>query len=214
MLVGFVGLMSSGKGTAGEILQLEYGFNPDSFAAAVKDASAAIFGWPREMLEGNTERSRAFRETPDPYWSQVMGRPYTPREALQKMGTEAGRNVFHPDLWVHSLKRRVATSPHPRTVITDVRFPNEIEAIINIGGKVIVIERGDKPAHYDEALSVNQASDWSGKVQTLPLHPGIHYSEWAWIGHHSLRTKIKNDGSTEELEEKIVKTLGLHQTSV
>jgi len=213
MLVGFVGLIGSGKGTAGELL-IKHGFVPDSFAKPVKDAVAALFNWPRHLLEGDTVESRAFREQPDAYWSLVMGRPYTPREALQKMGTEVGRNSFHPDLWVKTLEKRVRYSPHPNIVITDVRFPNEIEAIRNQGGRVIVIERGVKPPHYDDALASNQLTHWNGQLQHLPKFPDKHYSEWAWIGHPMLRERIKNDGTVEELEQQLVLALGLHQNKV
>lgn len=213
MLVGFVGLIGSGKGTAGELL-VKHGFHADSFAAPVKDAVAALFNWSRPLLEGDTEQSRAFREQPDAYWSLVMGRPYTPREALQKMGTEVGRNQFHADLWVKCLEKRTKYSQHPHTVITDVRFPNEIESLITMGGRVIVIERGVKPAHFDDALASNQLTHWNGSMQHLPNFPDKHYSEWAWIGHPMLRERIKNDGSVEELEQQLVAALGLHQISV
>lgn len=212
MLVGFVGLIGSGKGTAGEILRDKYHFKADSFAAPVKDAVAALFNWPRHLLEGDTKESRAFREEPDAYWSLIMGRQYTPREALQKMGTEVGRNQFHKDLWVKCLEKRVRYATC-NIVITDVRFPNEIEALINQGGRVIVIERGPKPEHYDEALSVNQTSNWTGFAQILPNYPH-HYSEWAWIGHPLLKERIKNDGTVEELEQQLVTALSLQELKV
>jgi hypothetical protein len=213
MLVGFVGLIGSGKGTAGEILVKKYGFKPDSFAAPVKDAVAALFAWPRHLLEGDTTESRAFREEPDAYWSLVMGRQYTPREALQKMGTEVGRNFYHRDLWVRSLELRVRRATTD-VVITDVRFPNEVDAIINQGGRVIVIERGPKPEHYDEALETNRNQKWSGVNQTLAHHSGIHYSEWAWIGYPLLKERIKNDGSVEELEQQLVTALSLQNNTL
>lgn len=215
MLVGFVGLMGSGKGTAGDILRDKYNFTPESFAKPVKDAVAPIFGWNRSLLEGDTAASRAFREEPDAYWSKVFGRPYTPREALQRMGTECGRNQLHPDVWVHSLLKRV-TYDQKDYVITDVRFPNEIVALQGIGATIIVVERGDKPAYWNEALKMNQFHNWNigTDYQTLPFESGIHYSEWAWIGHPSLSVVIQNDGSVEELDKKIRNALQLAKPSV
>ena len=42
-----------------------------------------MFGWDREMLEGDTEESRDWREKVDPYWSTETGNPITPRLILQ-----------------------------------------------------------------------------------------------------------------------------------
>jgi len=87
MIIGFVGFIGSGKGTVADILTHKYGFNKESFANAVKDACAAIFLWDRKMLEGDTKESREWRETPDPWWSEKLGREFSPRLALQLMGT-------------------------------------------------------------------------------------------------------------------------------
>ena len=122
MIIGLVGFIGSGKGTVGEILE-QKGFVKDSFAKPLKDACSVIFGWPREMLEGDTEVSRKWREEPDVFWSEKFGKTFSPRLALQLMGTEAGRNVFHKDIWVTSLLNR---SKGKDVVVTDVRFKNEI----------------------------------------------------------------------------------------
>ncbi len=61
MIVGLVGFIGSGKGTVGDILE-QKGFIKDSFAKPLKDACSVMFGWPREMLEGDTEVSRKWRD--------------------------------------------------------------------------------------------------------------------------------------------------------
>jgi hypothetical protein len=50
---------------------------------------------------------------------------------MQTLGTEWGRNLIADDLWVKSAIRRAGDL---RTVITDVRFPNEMEAVVAAGG--------------------------------------------------------------------------------
>lgn len=97
------------------------------------------------MVEGATPDSRAWRERPDPYWSKAFGYDLLPREVLQKFGTESMRNVFHDDIWVRSLMRRIETSSHSKFVISDVRFQNEVAAIRQLGGIVIRIRRGPEP---------------------------------------------------------------------
>ena len=47
MIVGLVGFIGSGKGTAGDILK-DFGFQQISFAGGVKDIAAVMFDWPRD----------------------------------------------------------------------------------------------------------------------------------------------------------------------
>lgn len=58
IIIGLCGAQGAGKDTVGEILINEYGFHKLSFASALKDMLAALFSWPRELLEGDTEESR------------------------------------------------------------------------------------------------------------------------------------------------------------
>ena len=73
MIIGLIGFIGSGKGTAADILVKNHYFNKLSFADAVKDATSAIFGWPRHLLEGDTDESRAWREQKDERWSERVG---------------------------------------------------------------------------------------------------------------------------------------------
>jgi len=198
MVVGLVGFIGSGKGTAGDILT-KIGFQKHSFAGPLKDAVSVIFGWDREMLEGETKESRAWREQPDEFWSKVMGRPYTPREALQKMGTEAGRNIFHNDLWIEALQRRIKGN----TVITDVRFQNEMQFVKKNGGIIIEIARGTAPDWYDTARLANEGSL---KDIVAMKQYGIHESEWKWIGQ-GIDYVIHNDGTIGDLKKNLANVL-------
>jgi len=209
-IVGFVGFIGSGKGSAGDIL-VKWGYKRDAFANPVKDACAAIFGWPRALLEGDTPQSRAFREEPDAFWSQVVGRDFTPREALQKMGTEAGRNVYHSDLWTKALERRILAlqdeDEKVNVVVTDVRFNNEAKMIRELGGYVVEIQRGTPPEWYGYALELNEDNNWDGTVQKMDAYPHIHYSEFAWVGSPEITHTIQNDGDLKDLERELTKLL-------
>jgi len=200
MIIGLVGNIGAGKGTVADIFTGQHNFEKESFANAVKDAIAPIFGWDRHMLEGDTLESREWRETPDPWWSAKIGKPFSPRHALQLMGTESGRNVFHSDLWVFSLLRRVSLADN--YVIADVRFPNEIDLIREAGGRVFAVSRGPRPVWYDVALAYNQMTNWDGSMQKMDKYPDVHYSEWAWIGK-SVDGSITNNGTVGELQELI-----------
>lgn len=194
-VLGLCGFAGSGKGTVADILVQRYSFKKISFADGVKDATAAIFHWPRHLLEGDTEESRLFREQPDKWWSDKFGYDVTPRYMLQLMGTEAGRNVFHEDVWIHALDRRLEDGIN--YVIPDVRFHNEME-MVRRKGYVVLTLRGELPEWYGTAVDVNIADCPASAMDKY----NIHYSEWAHIGHHVDFT-IYNDGTLAELEQMV-----------
>jgi len=195
MIIGLVGFIGSGKGTVGDLL-VEQGFIKDSFAKPLKDAVAVMFGWPRELLEGDTEVSRSWREKSDSYWSEKFGYEFTPRLALQLMGTEAGRNVFHQDLWVISLLNRAKNKD---VVVTDVRFQNEIKYIQDNNGVVVRVKRGPEPVWYYLAEDANRG--FSSATMGMS-NMGIHKSEWDWIGSE-FNYVIDNNSTLQDLGNEV-----------
>jgi hypothetical protein len=202
-VVGFVGFIGSGKGAAGDIL-CERGYVKESFAKGVKDVAAHMFGWNRHLLEGDTDTSRQWRETPDTFWSEKFGRDFTPREALQKMGTEVGRDVFHQDFWVLQMENRLRFHDNP-IVITDVRFPNEIDWIRKVGGKVFEIQRGSIPPWYKLLMATYPEKDKLTRW-TMMSDYDVHFSEWAWVGC-KMDATIKNNGTLEDLTSAIERVI-------
>lgn len=202
MIVGLLGFIGSGKGTAGDILK-DMGFTPVSFAKGVKDVTAEMFGWPRHLLEGDTQVSREWREQPDKFWSAEFGKSFTPRYALQLMGTEVGREIFHEDFWVIKLKKFIQDNPNQNYVITDVRFQNELDFVHTMQGTTIEIERNVPPHWYSVATQANRGDH---KAETFMLESGVHESEWRWIGG-DIDHKILNSGTVDELKENLKKCL-------
>jgi hypothetical protein len=202
MIVGLLGFIGSGKGTAGDILK-GLTFQQVSFAKGVKDVAAEMFDWPRHLLEGDTEESREWREEPDEFWSKELGKTFTPRLALQLMGTEVGRDVFHKDFWVIKLKNYMKNNYGKNFVITDVRFENEIEFIRKQGGILIEVQRGKQPVWYNDM--VNNIHDEEFRIKLMEKF-GIHPSEWQWVGHE-IDYKIQNEGTLEDLQINLIKCL-------
>lgn len=199
MIIGITGFIGSGKDTAAAYLVQEFGFRRDSFAATLKDAVAAVFGWDRELLEGRTKHAREWREQVDPWWAERLNMPeLTPRLALQLWGTEVCRKSFHDDIWIASLEARLRNSKD-NIVISDCRFPNEIKAIKNAGGIVVCVERGIIPHWYDIALQANRgvtsASKWLADER-------IHASETAWVGTN-FDYILDNNGTVDDLYNRI-----------
>jgi hypothetical protein len=208
MIIGIVGFAGSGKDTVGDILVDNFGFKRDSFAKPLKDACAIIFGWDRTKLEGATKEDRAWREIPDEYWSEVFNKPFTPRLALQLMGTEACRRTFGEPIWTASLIRRVQSDPLHNYVITDVRFQNELSALSDSGALIVRVKRGEEPAYFNDAFNYNfDRYLWKDGV-LQPRKPDslkdIHQSEWDWIGSPFVMNIIDNCGTLDELKEKVL----------
>jgi len=181
MLIGVVGLIGSGKDTVSKRLEQKHGFRRDSFAKSLKDAVSAMFNWDREMLEGNGEDSRRWREQPDEFWSKKFGKTVTPRWVLQHFGTEVMRQHMHDAIWIDSCLSRYDGRP---TVISDTRFQNELKTIKENKGQIILVKRGELPTR-------EQMQD-----------KGAHKSEWDWMGW-KFDHVIDNDGTKEDLYKKV-----------
>lgn len=202
MIIGILGSIGSGKNTVANILVEQHGFVRYSFAGTLKDATASIFGWPRTLLEGDTEQSRVWRETPDEWWAAKLGiAGFTPRLALQLLGTEVFRNHFHKDIWIDSLLYQLEARPTTNAVISDARFPNEIAAIQNAGGVLIQVERGPKPDWWEIAVRAYNG-DTHCEQMMLSAHSHIHQSEWRWVGCHPWQI-IRNDGNLQDLHNSV-----------
>lgn len=187
MIIGICGLIGSGKDTIADYLQNIHQFRRESFAHALKDGVAQIFGWDRELLEGRTKESRHWREQVDSWWAERLKMPnLTPRHVLQVWGTEVARRSFHDDIWIAALENKLRKTTDD-VVISDCRFPNEIKSIRNAGGIVVRVVRGPEPDWYDAAVSVNRGpegnSTWSLSLTQLEKY-NVHASETAWIGTH------------------------------
>lgn len=194
MIIGICGLIGAGKDTAADYLVNFYGFRRDSFAATLKDAVASVFGWDRELLEGRTKNAREWREQIDPWWSNRLNMPQlTPRLVLQLWGTEVCRKRFHDDIWIASVENKIRLAKD-NIVISDCRFPNEIQSIRNAGGRVIRIARGPDP-------------DWFNLARIAPnemqkIYPTIHASEYSWASTN-FDLIVDNNGSIEDLYDQL-----------
>jgi len=207
MIVGLLGFINSGKGTVASELVNRFDFRQDSFAAGLKDACAVIFDWPRAMLEGDTKESREWREVVDPWWSEKLAMPnFSPRLALQVIGTEALRNNFHQDLWFLTLQNRIRKNPEQHVVISDVRFPNEIKFIQEQKGVLVKINRGPVPVWYETAILANKGNSLAKEAMTK-TYSSAHFSEWAWVGS-KIDYEINNNTTLEDLNKQVTDLIG------
>jgi len=190
VLIGICGLIGSGKDTVAQNLIDNHNFVKISFADKLKDAVASMFSWDRELLDGKTDKSRAWREQVDQYWTQETGREITPRLVLQEFGTECMREGFYDGIWVSLTKKHIIDNPNTHFVIPDVRFPNEAKMLYEVGGQVWRVKRGQDPI-------------WFRIYQDVGVEPkDVHASEWAWA-HTKFTHTIDNNGTLLDLKNQV-----------
>jgi hypothetical protein len=168
MIIGISGYIGSGKDTiAGIIRDHDPRWEVVKFADKLKEVASIILGVPRSNFE---DRDYKLSELPDewnvwdkrptngghdvePFYSNdpVMRR-MTVREFLQKLGTDAIRNGLHEDTWVNATMAGYDSKrTPPNWIITDVRFPNEFDAIKKRGGTMVrVFRHGMTSSHISE----------------------------------------------------------------
>ena len=117
----------------------------------------------------------------------------TYREFLQRLGTEAMRDGLHENVWVNALfadyvetesifrGKVIEKDPLPNWIITDMRFPNEMKAVVERGGLTI-------------------------KVVRPGVLVGTHASEIA-LDDSEFNYEIENNGTIKDLIEKVKQIL-------
>lgn len=192
-IIGICGLIGSGKDTVAQYLVDSREYKRLSMATALKDAVSVLFGWDREMLEGRTKASREAREELDQFWSERLGIPWSPRIALQYLGTDLFRNKLHPDVWVIAAERKILLED--KVVFSDIRFPNEIAMLKKLGGEIWRVKRGTDPDWFIAARTYDR--------EYMSEHfPHIHPSEWEWA-KTEFDFVAENDASLADLYHKI-----------
>jgi len=201
MIIGIAGFLGSGKGTIADFL-VKSGYTKISFADKLKDACATIFEWDRLMLEGDTLESREWREEVDEWWAERLNiENFTPRLALQLMGTQAGRGVFGDGIWVAAMEKHILENPG-NYVIPDIRFKNEVKLVNSMRGITIRVRRGEEPSWYEKAEEWNLICKTNGDSNhaIMPhVLEDIHESERDWIGE-KFDHILENNSTLKELE--------------
>lgn len=160
-----------GKDTVAHFLTQQHGFMAFSFADPLKRAAQIIFGLTDDEMDDCNKTKRIER------WGMSF------REICQKLGTEAGRQVFGEDLWIKrwELEYRFFADKAD-VVVRDVRFDNEAERIRKNGGVIVHIYR-DHP-DTDMGAASGHASEAGVKIE---------------LGDRILN----NDGSLNDLAHKV-----------
>ena len=205
-----------------------------AFADKLKDVVCLLLGCTREQLEDNDFKESPLGDQWTKYrvWNRVgflqyfstreeaektfnafaIGNAFiveeilTPRLLLQLLGTQCGREIIHPEIWVNALfadykekydhekskdlEEFEYINSLPNWLVTDVRFPNEVDAIKNRDGKIIRINR----------INHKQYVEYNGQmVVAYDVHP----SETALDNYDGFDYVIEATGTAEDLIPKV-----------
>jgi len=142
-VIGLSGWARNGKDTVADHLISKYGYERISFAAPMKEALYRLN--PKITIDGVA--STPIRIGVDIYgWDDLKTHGPDVRELLQRFGTEVGRELWGEDFWVDAAINSIPDGS--KVVISDVRYPNEANAVKKLGGEVWrVVRPGFGPAN-------------------------------------------------------------------
>jgi len=188
--IGLSGFAQTGKTTAANYIEEVYGFKRVHIATTLRSMLHCLLydlGYGLEDKDDILEGKRK-----DGWIIPELG--CTSRHLQITIGTEWGRQLINPDVWVKTWKH--LASQYDRAMNDSVRFPNEEAGIKDMGGFTILIERpGTGPAAFKWKRIGKQIYKWFGKLW------GAHDSER--VDRLKPTYTIVNDGLVGELYSQI-----------
>lgn len=140
--IGLSGYAQAGKDTLGQYLWQNHAYTAVAFAEPMREAMRRLN--PTVEINGNhISYVHALEHFGYEDLKKVAG---DVRPLMQRLGTEVGRNMFGENFWVDLALKHIPDGS--KVVFTDVRFPNEAQAVKSLGGEVWRISRpGTEPAN-------------------------------------------------------------------
>tara|TARA_Y100001973_G_scaffold100302_1_gene161159 strand:- start:3396 stop:4274 length:879 start_codon:yes stop_codon:yes gene_type:complete len=196
-----------------------------SFAAPLKDIAIGLFGLTEEQCYGNDKQKNT---TTNIRWEDLptatsrkknKRKRMTAREFLQYFGTDVCRKI-KKDIWVDCCIQNIHNEGPLLAIIDDCRFPNEIEAIQNAGGKIIRLTRSPHSDSHSSELSLDKYEDFDAVIdnQNLTIAEACkeiidNLDSWGWLGKEISQSEINQKLAAQlgqQKEEKPQIVGGIH----
>lgn len=153
-----------------------------SFADALKSICHNLFGLTYEQCYGTDDQKNTI--VPHLLWENMPGvltdeshlmstkvplswlniifhepGPMTAREFMQFFGTNICRKMHGP-IWINATINKIRQEGSTLSIIPDVRFPNEVEAIRAAGGKIVKLTRQVSEDNHESETALNNYNDY------------------------------------------------------
>lgn len=176
-VIGLSGYAQVGKDTVAQVLVQKYAFERIAFADSIRN-----FLYEVDPIVGQVANEPIYlsKLVDRDGWEVAKQSPEV-RRLLQRTGV-AARNQWAKEFWISQALKKMFPAGPRQYVVTDVRFPNEAEAIRLLGGEIWRVTRGDSKA-------VNS-----------------HVSESA-LDNFKFDKVIENNGTIKDLEQLVVSLL-------
>lgn len=219
-------------------------FQNVKWADKLKDCVCIILGCTREDLENqefknktlgeewtvysNMHSHRIFDSYDGAYYNAkwVYDNPnaiiksfqLTPRKILQLLGTECGRNIVHPNIWINATLRNY--NEDSKWIISDTRMSNEFDKIKELGGINIRVDRFKLEQLNENDLKISTFDDtfsvvYSNKNHNLAIelfkkdyrnsevYRNLHISETA-LDYNKFDAYIITNGNLHDLFKEVM----------
>ena len=146
-----------------------------SFADGLKSICVEFFGLTPDQVYGTDKdknSSTCVLWENAPTWKNSSRNKnrgnMTARELLQYFGTDIMRKM-HENVWVNHTINKIKSEQSELSIVADVRFPNEVDAILEAGGEVIKLQRAPlKDEHSSETALDKKNFDQSKFTHIVP----------------------------------------------
>jgi hypothetical protein len=215
MIIGISGRARAGKDTVAEIFIKKFGFEKVSFADSLKEICSETFGIELDTFHSNDKKDVAFANplqvNIDHIQSLVMllkgagcapsqaqidsliaegltMQFVSPRDLLQRVGTNLCRIHFGDSVWINIFKHKIQNS-QGHTVVADVRFINERQAIRDLEGVNFLVTRDSLPPLAADAHESEQLGTSPENIQVFVANDdtvaALHRDVESWWGARS-----------------------------
>lgn len=188
-LIGLAGPAGCGKDTVAEFLCDTQEFRQIALAGPIRRGIVAMFGIPLEHLTDPILKMQPL--------DQLCGK--TPRQVMQTLGTEWGRNQICLDVWLKvaqadiDYQRKLAAANNlylNGIVVSDIRFEGEAKWLRDQGGIIWHIQRPNNPY-----------ATYTGHLSEVPIHIADQ------------QPTIINDGDIDQLHEQILRLMNTEESA-